>query len=222
MTATLILHLDSALAGLAPLGRRRIDAPDEAHVPFPEPAFPSVPIETGAALPVEEAAWARAAAAGDRVAFGRLYDRFAPMVHGVLLAMTRPSAADDLVQEVFLKALRHLDEIRTPESVGGWLRTIARNVARDAHRAARDPEGLPDDLAAPVAAADGRDAREVLDTVRSLPEAYRETLTLRLVEGMTGPEISLRTGLTPGSVRVNLCRGMKMLLQRLKDRGWTT
>ena len=47
--------------------------------------------------------------------------------------------------------------------------------------------------------------------IRGLPEAYRETLIMRLVEGMTGPEIAARTGLTPESVRVNLCRGMKML-----------
>jgi RNA polymerase sigma-70 factor (ECF subfamily) len=57
------------------------------------------------------------------------------------------------------------------------------------------------------------DAWEVLDLIRHLPEAYRETLILRLVEGMTGPEIARQTGLTPDSVRVNLCRGMKMLRQ---------
>ena len=57
-----------------------------------------------------------------------------------------------------------------------------------------------------------------LETIRSLPEAYRETLVLRLVEGMTGPEIATRTGLTPASVRVNLHRGMRMLRERLDGR----
>ncbi|PYQ92767.1 MAG: hypothetical protein DMF97_21220, partial [Acidobacteria bacterium] len=55
----------------------------------------------------------------------------------------------------------------------------------------------------------------VLDIVRKLPDAYRETLLMRLVEGMTGDEIAARTGLTPGSVRVNLHRGMKMLREQL-------
>jgi RNA polymerase sigma-70 factor (ECF subfamily) len=55
----------------------------------------------------------------------------------------------------------------------------------------------------------------VLSAIRTLPIAYRETLTLRLVEGMTGPEIAARTGLTEGSVRVNLCRGMSLLRARL-------
>src|SRR5712692_7511302 len=54
-----------------------------------------------------------------------------------------------------------------------------------------------------------------LAAIRSLPDAYRETLILRLVEGMTGPEIAARTGLTPASVRVNLHRGMKQLREKL-------
>ena len=55
----------------------------------------------------------------------------------------------------------------------------------------------------------------MLAAIRRLPEAYREPLILRLVEGMTGPEIAVRTGLTPGSVRVNLHRGMQMLRAQL-------
>jgi len=58
-------------------------------------------------------------------------------------------------------------------------------------------------------------AAAVLDAVMSLPDAYRETLILRLVEGMTGPEIAARTGMTHGSVRVNLHRGMEQLRAKL-------
>jgi RNA polymerase sigma-70 factor (ECF subfamily) len=49
----------------------------------------------------------------------------------------------------------------------------------------------------------------------SLSEAYRETVILRLVEGMTGPEIAAHTGMTHGSVRVNLHRGMEQLRAKL-------
>src|SRR5260370_18611328 len=58
----------------------------------------------------------------------------------------------------------------------------------------------------------------ILGVVRGLPEAYREPLILRLVEGMTGPEIAARTGLTHGSVRVNLYRGMQLLRVKLNER----
>ena len=63
---------------------------------------------------------------------------------------------------------------------------------------------------------DRTEALAALAVIQTLPEAYRETLVLRLVEGMTGPEIAARTGLTPASVRVNLHRGMKQLRERLE------
>jgi RNA polymerase sigma-70 factor (ECF subfamily) len=66
-----------------------------------------------------------------------------------------------------------------------------------------------------VAKTPSRTAREVLDLIKQLPDAYRETLVLRFVEGMTGPEIASRTGLTPASVRVNLHRGTKLLRERM-------
>ena len=69
-----------------------------------------------------------------------------------------------------------------------------------------------------VADPDRLQAMAILDAVRSLPGAYRETLILRLVEGMTGVEIADRTGLTPASVRVNLHRGMKLLRERMESR----
>jgi len=61
------------------------------------------------------------------------------------------------------------------------------------------------------------EALAILDVIRSLPDAYRETLVLRLVEGFTGPEIAERTGLTPASVRVNLHRGMALLRAKLQQ-----
>jgi RNA polymerase sigma-70 factor (ECF subfamily) len=99
---------------------------------------------------------------------------------------------------------------------GGWLATIARNRATDHHRRSPPGEELPDQLTAPDRTAARVEALAVLDVIRRLPEAYRETLVLRFVEGMTGPEIAERTGLTPASVRVNLHRGMKLLREKLK------
>ena len=92
---------------------------------------------------------------------------------------------------------------------------IARNRAADFHRRAVDSVELPDDLPGHDATAARTEALAVLEVIRTLPEAYRETLVLRLVEGLTGPEIAERTGLTPASVRVNLHRGMKLLRERL-------
>ncbi len=150
----------------------------------------------------------RAARQGDETAFAALYARFGRMVHGLLLARVPLADVDDLVQEVFLTAHQRLGDLRDPAAFGGWLAAIARRRAIDYHRAARPAVAIGDTDPAGV---DGRHldaALSVLAAIRRLPDAYRETLVLRLVEGLTGPEIAERTGLTHGSVRVNLHRGM--------------
>lgn len=161
----------------------------------------------------EDAALVLAARSGDRAAFGQLYERYGRVVHGVLLAHVPYTEVDDLVQDVFLIALRRLGALREPLAFAGWLLAIARNRANDFHRRPRKSEELPDTAGSNDP--NEYEARAALEAIRSLPEAYRETLTLRLVEGMTGPEIALRTGLTHASVRVNLHRGMKQLREKL-------
>jgi hypothetical protein len=64
-------------------------------------------------------------------------------------------------------------------------------------------------------------AQRLLQVIRSLPEAYAETLVLRLIAGLSGPQIAAWAGLTHGSVRVNLHRGMHILQERLKEMNTT-
>lgn len=160
-----------------------------------------------------------AARRGDRAALTRVYEMFAPMVHGILLARVPRGETDDLVQDVFLHAMRKLRTVREAAALGSWLASIARNVATDFLRrrplAASIPDEMP--LSAPGRSNSGdlEEAQRALSAIRSLPPAYHETLILRLVEGLSGPEIATRTGLTPGSVRINLHRGMQMLLTKL-------
>jgi RNA polymerase sigma-70 factor (ECF subfamily) len=159
-----------------------------------------------------------AARTGDRDAFAELYGRYSRMVHGILIARVPRGDVDDLVQDVFLQAMRQIRGLREPTAFGGWLAAIARNRGVDYLRQVRATEPLDD---TPDVSTDGAarlDAQTVLRTLQTLPDAYRETLALRLIEGMTGPEIAAATGLTPASVRVNLHRGMKQLRERLEGR----
>ncbi|MEP6568795.1 MAG: sigma-70 family RNA polymerase sigma factor [Acidobacteriota bacterium] len=155
----------------------------------------------------------RTVLAGDRDMFGRLYELYAPLVHGVLLARMPRSEVDDVAQDIFLHALRKLHTLRDANAFGPWIAMIARNRAMDFHRRSRQTVEVSDDLKS--ADSSGAKAEEILAIIRTLPDAYRETLVLRLVEGMTGPEIATRTGLTAASVRVNLHRGMKLLRTKL-------
>jgi RNA polymerase sigma-70 factor (ECF subfamily) len=155
----------------------------------------------------------RAVLDGDRESFARLYDLYAPLVHGILLARVPRAEVDDLVQDIFLHAFKKLHTLRDAGSFGPWIGMIARNRAVDFHRRAKETVELDDE----VRGSNTQDSKaaEILQLIRNLPEAYRETLVLRLVEGMTGPEIAVRTGLTAASVRVNLHRGMKLLREQL-------
>ena len=173
--------------------------------------------------PSGDSALVLAARQGDRAAFGGLYARYARMVHGILLAKIPAEDVDDLVQDVFLKAMPRLGDLRDVTRFGPWLAAITRNRANDYHRQNRAAVAVTESLSedeneVPAASSEpDAEAAVILGYVRSLSETYRETLILRLVEGMTGPEIAARTGLTPGSVRVNLHRGMQQLREKLSQ-----
>jgi RNA polymerase sigma-70 factor, ECF subfamily len=163
----------------------------------------------------------RAAARGNGTAFGELYSRYARVVHGILLARVPYGDAEDLVQDVFVTAFRKIGSLREPKAFPGWLSAIARHCASEFHRSAFQRtaahssaamrEGAQAQTTEPEA-----NALTVLQMIQTLPDAYRETLVLRFVEGLTGPEIAQRTGLTADSVRVNLHRGTKMLREKWK------
>jgi RNA polymerase sigma-70 factor (ECF subfamily) len=172
----------------------------------------------GVGEPNPTEALVRAARTGDAGALDRLYRQFAPVVHGVLLGYVQKADADDLTQEVFAHALPRLRELREPAAFPGWILSIARRAAMDAKRRRTPLTGIDIDAVDAGATHEERlDARRALAAIRGLPQAYRETLMLRLVEGLSGPEIALRTGLSAGSVRVNLHRGMALLRVALAD-----
>ncbi len=181
----------------------------------------AIPLDLGCSVLSDaqspDAGLVEAALAGDRAAFGQLYDRYARVVHGILLSRVPYGEVDDLAQDVFLRALRQLHSLRDAALFPAWLAAIARNRATDFYRRLLPVDELPESLPARSSSEDA-EARAALEAIRSLPEAYRETLILRLVEGMTGVEIAERTGLTHGSVRVNLHRGMKALREKLEGK----
>lgn len=166
---------------------------------------------------------------GDRDAFATLYRRHARLVHVVLLGSVASDDAPDLLQDVFLAALRELPQLRDPDAFGGWLMQIARNQARMHHRARRPLESFDDAVHGRVGAIDRSvdasiearsDAEHVMRHVRELPPKLREPLLLRLVEGMSGEEIARATGLSHGTVRVYLHEAMRLLRRRLGEKSW--
>jgi RNA polymerase sigma-70 factor (ECF subfamily) len=155
----------------------------------------------------------------------QLYDRYSSVVYAVALrVLVDTGAAEDVLQEVFLQLWRKPSAFDAARgSLGSWLAVITRNRANDYYRKSGPEAALTEPVSEeqtegrPNNPGEAQEAAMILAVVRTLPEAYREPLILRLVEGMTGPEIAARTGLKHGSVRVNLCRGMQMLREKLGE-----
>src|SRR5215468_8134490 len=130
-----------------------------------------------------EAVLVRTVLEGNREGFGQLYDLFAPLVHGILLARVPRAEVDDLVQDIFLHAFKKLNTLRDWNAFGPWIAMIARNRAMDFHRRSRETVEVTEELRSSDTSINK--ATEILELIRGLPAAYHETLVLRLVEGMT-------------------------------------
>lgn len=148
---------------------------------------------------------------GSQSAFHWLHHTFAPLVHSIHLGMTSRAQAEELTQETFVIAFGKLEQLRQPTHFGPWIAMIARRN-RPSESLETSDLSASGDVAWPGSGPDTRfNARQALHAIQQLPESYREPLILRLVEGLSGPEIAAMTGLTPQSVRVNLHRGMAKL-----------
>lgn len=153
----------------------------------------------------------RQARRGSQQAFSFLYRRFSPLVHGILLGRFPPAVADDMTQECFVTAFARLSQLKDDEKFGAWIAVIARRARPQLTPEATAAADLDAYVSEGTTPEDVADATRVFHAIANLPEAYRETLMLRLAEGMSGPEIAALTGLTHQSVRVNLHRGMAKL-----------
>jgi RNA polymerase sigma-70 factor (ECF subfamily) len=165
---------------------------------------------------VEEATLAElvvAAQQGNRAAFTTIYARFHRVVHAIALARVPHGDAGDVVQDVFAEVWLKMTTLREPAAFPGWIVTLARRRAIDHARKRRPTHDAPADL--PFAPPPRAEAMAALEAIRTLPDTYRDTIIMRLVEGLSGPDIAERTGMTPESVRVHLHRGMKLLRDKL-------
>jgi RNA polymerase sigma-70 factor (sigma-E family) len=131
------------------------------------------------------------------------------------------TAAEDLVQEAFIRLSRSAHRIRDPESAAAYLRSIVINLARDHNRRGlvslrhRPPAVLDEPSAEHTAAA--RESRlEVVAAVRDLPRRQRDCVALRYYLELSVEEIATTLGVSPNSVKTHLQRGLRSLAQRLE------
>jgi RNA polymerase sigma-70 factor (ECF subfamily) len=190
-----------------------------------------------AAAPTESASdekLAERSRRGDRAAFEQLVRRTARAVYArQYLEVGDPHRAEDLSQETFLLAWRSIGQLSDPAGFRPWLLSIARSVATDAYRRdARKKRGaggrredfsvasetVADSAATPDEAADREERRRrVTGALKSLPDEYSLPLTLRYVAGADYETIGRQLGLSNGSLRGLLSRGLAKVRGKLKD-----
>jgi len=207
------------------------------------------PVEGAGATQVDDGALVRAVAAGSSDALAVLYDRYVDTIFAVTRRLTSDrGAAEEVVQETFL-ALWNRAETFDPTmgSVGGWLRTIARNRTVDRLRAAaRRPTLVPypvsassgepdvaslDRIATPGAVVAGSVAsptpeeglvsaeirRAVQAALAEMPAAERDVIVLAYGDELTQTEIAERLGWPLGTVKTRTRRALSRLRVALAD-----
>lgn len=168
----------------------------------------------------------------DIASIERAWCRDRRWVAAILLAHMAPgSELEDLIQEVALTLVRNGHQVRNPESLRPWLRTVAINIARSARRRQRSSRTLPirslDELGQdPVdprredPPKDGRTRAQagvarVLEVIDGLPSQYRELLLLRGVRGCTQREIAEILGISERAVESRLARARRSLRRKM-------
>lgn len=161
-------------------------------------------------------------------AFEMLMERYEQKVYRLCCSILRnPDQAEDAAQESLVRVWRALPKYDSRASLSTWIYTITRNRCLTAIERRRDLESLSDsavaleaDAAAPVVALEGNnDQPRLLELVASLPERYRQALTLFYYQERSVADVALMLGLPAGTIKTNLHRARALLLERLSALG---
>lgn len=157
------------------------------------------------------------------VAFEALYRRHSGRVHAICLRLTADrSSAEEAVQDVFVRLWERLGSFRGESAFSSWLHRLAINTVlqtmrstrrREARVATSDDAELED---APIIALAVEDRIDLEDAIKRLPQQVRMVVVLHDIEGFSHEEIAVMTGVPPGTIRSQLSRARKTLLQWLE------
>lgn len=176
----------------------------------------------GDGVPEDEARLVLSVQEGNRRAFGRLVDRYLEEAYAVAVGILhRSHAAEDAVQNAFLRALDRIDDLEPGSPFGPWFFRVLRSVCYNARRReSRQPEN-----SIPRGTAGGADPEEealrrldrarVLDALGDLPERQRSAVLLYDIQGYSHSEIGEILGISPGTSRAHLHHGRKKLRRAL-------
>ncbi len=167
--------------------------------------------------------------AGDADAFDEIHDAFNARLFNFLARLAnRRDVAEDLVEETWLRLVKHASRLRPETQLAAWLFTVARNVHVSYCRSRLLEESRLADLIglwpsgsvrpSPLEAAEAGEAqRHVAAALASLPATYREALLLTGVEGLRPSEAAEVCGISAEAMRQRLSRARLRLASRLAE-----
>jgi len=160
------------------------------------------------------------AIAGDADARSGLIRDWYGRVYALCQSKLRSQAdAEDATQETFMRGLAGLEQLRSPDAIGGWLRGIANNVCIDVIRRNQVRQTCNDnvaDLPSPDDDTHARDTQDdLLGIVHNLPHPLRETILLHYYEEMTYDEIAIWLGVARSTVNQRLSKARSLLKRKL-------
>lgn len=150
-------------------------------------------------------------------------DHYRDLVRLACLLLDRTEAAEEVVQDAFVKLYGALDRIEDRDATPAYLRSMVMNGARSKlrrrqvvrkHPPTPEPHGEPADAAVVL----HEDQQEVIDALRTLPGRQRECLVLRYYGGCSEAEIADTLGIARGTVKSSISRAMATMSERLEGR----
>jgi len=158
-----------------------------------------------------------AAGAGETLTPHMLVRKYAPAVLGLCIAQTKNfHDSEDIMQEVFLKAITNLNTVRDPGRVRTWLLQIARRMCIDYYHKRSPTQPIPNDVPVPSGHSDEHIER-LYEAISKLPDGYREPITLYYLNGHNCTSVARTLGISEDAVRSRLVRARLRLHEILSE-----
>ncbi len=150
-----------------------------------------------------------------------VYDQFhAKLRSFTLRQVSDPDAADDILQDVYLKIHAHIGDLRDTERLESWIFQVTRNAIADHYRRSRPQAPLPDALAAPVEEEPDTAselAASIVDMLRCLPPKYRQALELTDLQGLSQADLAARLNISLSGAKSRVQRAREKLKAAFLD-----
>lgn len=151
-----------------------------------------------------------------------IWSEFHPRLkHFVLSRIPDESAADDILQDIFLKIHAHIESLKDPAKVERWIYQIARNTIIDHYRTRKNEEEIPQNISISEKMPEKIDCKigytSIKAIIETFPKPYAQALLLTEFEGLTRKELAQRLNITVSGAKSRVQRARRMLKAKLAE-----